>query len=159
MVSPAIILDKIGFVDSSMELIHPLLHLVQTILSLKDDAWPGRFVIVCFATKLDLCFLVLCSTRCVPPGCFRRAFAQFGQKCSLLSGVHPQNMHPLTGDWGFLAMSDKQSKDEELSGPEVDQRSKETLARLLAMPPQPKPKKDASANPKKRGRPAKEKPA
>jgi hypothetical protein len=38
-------------------------------------------------------------------------------------------------------------------------REEETLKRLLATPPQPKPKKDASASPKKRGRPAKEKPA
>lgn len=30
-----------------------------------------------------------------------------------------------------------------------------TLKRLLSTPPQPKPKKDASASPKKRGRPKK----
>lgn len=41
---------------------------------------------------------------------------------------------------------------------EIDCREKETLKRLLAMPPQPKPKKDKDASPpKKRGRPKQEK--
>lgn len=38
---------------------------------------------------------------------------------------------------------------------EVDRAEEETLKRLLSTPPQPKPKKDASASPKKRGRPKK----
>jgi hypothetical protein len=40
---------------------------------------------------------------------------------------------------------------------ERQHREDATLKRLLATPPQPKPKKDASASPKKRGRPAKAK--
>lgn len=39
---------------------------------------------------------------------------------------------------------------------EVEAREIETLKRLLSTAPQPKPKKDASASPKKRGRPKKE---
>lgn len=38
---------------------------------------------------------------------------------------------------------------------ETVKREEETLKRLLSTPPQPKPKKDASASPKKRGRPTK----
>jgi hypothetical protein len=55
-------------------------------------------------------------------------------------------------------MSSKPSKNEDFSGSEVDQRSKETLARLLATPPiphKPKPESLPGASPKKRGRPAK----
>jgi|GEM_PF-5255768 hypothetical protein len=40
---------------------------------------------------------------------------------------------------------------------ETQQLESETLKRLLSTPPQPKIKKDASASPKKRGRPAKAK--
>lgn len=56
-------------------------------------------------------------------------------------------------------VSDGKVAAEELSANEIEMRSEATLKRLLAMPPQPKPKNDASASPKKRGRPAKAKPA
>jgi hypothetical protein len=36
----------------------------------------------------------------------------------------------------------------------IKKREEETLKRLLATPPQPKPKKVEGASPKKRGRPA-----
>jgi hypothetical protein len=39
----------------------------------------------------------------------------------------------------------------------LETKEEKTLKRLLAMPPQPKTKKDASASPKKLGRPAKAK--
>jgi len=42
----------------------------------------------------------------------------------------------------------------EISPDEATKRKDEALKRLLSMPPQPKPRKDASATPKKRGRPA-----
>lgn len=37
----------------------------------------------------------------------------------------------------------------------LERREDATLKRLLATPPQPKPKKEANASPKKRGRPKK----
>lgn len=49
------------------------------------------------------------------------------------------------------------SQSEEIPESEADKRSDAVLKRLLSTPPQPKPKKDASASPKKRGRPVKEK--
>jgi hypothetical protein len=43
----------------------------------------------------------------------------------------------------------------EVEDKDLARREDATLKRLLATPPQPKPKKDAGASPKKRGRPAK----
>lgn len=51
------------------------------------------------------------------------------------------------------------SQNNKISEDEADKRSAAVLKRLLSTPPQPKPKKDASASPKKRGRPKKDKPS
>lgn len=44
-------------------------------------------------------------------------------------------------------------QDREPSAEEVARREDETLKRLLSTPPDPKTKRETSANPKKRGRP------
>jgi hypothetical protein len=46
---------------------------------------------------------------------------------------------------------------QEMSDEDVVRREEAALKRLLATPPQPKPKKDANASQKRRGRPPKEK--
>ena len=50
-----------------------------------------------------------------------------------------------------------EKKDELLSEQEAEKRSKEVLARLLSTPPDPKTKREPSAEHKKRGRPKKSK--